>query len=94
MTKRKGYKTSPSIRLPKAKKRGKAPGKGRLPRMGAKMQAAAAAAAKLVTWQNACRDAVDLIDLMHQRAGKRPLPLLDGAEIRRLDVIRDLVARI
>jgi hypothetical protein len=80
--KRKGFKTSPSIRLPRASV--------------TKMQAAAAAAAaaELVTWQNACRDAVGLIDLMHQRAGKRPLPLLDGAEIRRLDVIRDLVARI
>jgi len=80
--KRKGFKTSPSIRIPKT--------------TAAKMQAAAAAAAaaEVVTWQTACRDAVGLIDLMHQRAGKRPLPLLDGPEVRRLDVIRDLLARI
>jgi hypothetical protein len=82
---RKGFKTSPSIRIPKA--------------AASKMQAhfeaqCKAAAAEVVTWQTACRDAVGLIDLMHQRAGKRPLPLLDGPEVRRLDVIRDLLARI
>jgi hypothetical protein len=83
--KRKAFKTSPSIRLPKAS----------VTKMQAHFEAQCKAAhVDLGTWQNACREAVGLIDLMHQRAGKRPLPLLDGAEIRRLDVIRDLLARI
>jgi hypothetical protein len=36
----------------------------------------------------ALRDAVKLIDVMTLRAGKRPLPLLDVSEIRRLEEIR------
>jgi len=36
----------------------------------------------------ALKDAVALIDLMQQRAGRRPLPLLDGPDILRLEAAR------
>jgi hypothetical protein len=97
--KAKGFKTSPTIHVPKHSVQ--------------KMQAAAAAAAAaevkeknaiIASLEKAVRGAewdmavfmrgltaaIKLIDLMHQRAGKRPLPLLDPAEIQKLDELRKL----
>ena len=107
--KRKAFKTSPSVRIPRAAldrlttladehwadfinkrlhpeyEKRIAEWKGTAARLQASVSAAAHDNAIYV---DALRDAVKLIDTMHQRAGKRPLPLLDGAEVKRLEEIR------
>jgi hypothetical protein len=105
--KRKAFKTSPSIRVPRA-----AVEKLQESKVQAQAQAQAQAQdiirlEKALTASGnamdkaihvyamrhklhfeALRDAVKIIDVMTQRAGKRPLPLLDVAEIKRLEEIR------
>ncbi len=76
--KRKAFRTSPSIRVPRAA----------IQKLQESKAQAQAQARDIDLYLQALMDAVKLIDIMHQRAGKRPLPLLDGPEVKRLEEIR------
>jgi hypothetical protein len=105
IVKRKAFKTSPSVRIPRA-----AVEKLQQSKVQAQAQAQAQEIIRLETANaaictalertidayarrhkllyDALQDLIAVIDMMHQRAGKRPLPLLDGKEIRWLEEIR------
>jgi hypothetical protein len=95
--KRKAFKTSPSIRVPRAAveklQESKAQEIIRLETANSAICTALertidAYARRHKLLYDALRDLIAVIDAMHQRAGKRPLPLLDGKEIRWLEEIR------
>lgn len=88
--KRKAFKTSPSVRIPRAavERLQESKAQAQAQTITSLEKAIHSAAMDMAIFLRALRDAVKLIDTMHQRAGKRPLPLLDGPEIRRLEEIR------
>lgn len=90
--KRKAFKTSPSVRIPRAAverlQESKVQAQAQAGQIVSLQTSVAAAAHDNAIYVDALRDAVKLIDTMHQRVGKRPLPLLDGAEVKRLEEIR------
>lgn len=97
--KRKAFKTSPSVRIPRAvieakveelhqRKRDEKQAQAQAAQITSLQASVSAAAHDNAIYVEALRDAVKLIDLMHFRAGKRPLPLLDGSEVKRLEEIR------
>jgi hypothetical protein len=90
--KRKAFKTSPSVRIPRAAvdrlQESKAQAQAQATQITSLQASVSAAAHDNAIYVEGLRDAVKLIDLMHFRAGKRPLPLLDGSEVKRLEEIR------
>ena len=49
--------------------------------------------ARILELLDGLQGALGFIDLMQRRAGKQPLPLLDGFEVKRLDEIRKYVPK-
>jgi hypothetical protein len=92
--KRKAFKTSPSVRIPRAavdrlqESKAQAQAQAQATQITSLQASVSAAAHDNAIYVEGLRDAVKLIDLMHFRAGKRPLPLLDGSEVKRLEEIR------